>query len=76
MAALCILSSSFGGAKPIAYWMKRFVELYDAELIGSSSLGPVEAAMVRFRRKLDREPVRTDSFPVQAARFSRLANDG
>jgi hypothetical protein len=53
-----LLAARLGHAgTPAAADVRRFVELYDADLIGVEQFqGPVEAAMVRFRRKLDREP--------------------
>jgi hypothetical protein len=42
---------------PTALDVRRFDELYDADLIGVEQLqGPVETAMVQFRRKLRGEP--------------------
>jgi hypothetical protein len=44
-------------ASPAPADVRRFSELYDAELIGVEQFqGEVEGAMVRFRRKLRREP--------------------
>lgn len=43
-------------SSPAALDLRRFEELYGADLIGVEQLGgPVEAAMVRFRRKLRNE---------------------
>lgn len=49
-----VLAARLANAKtPAAIDVRRFDELYDADLIGVEQLqGPVEAAMVRFRGKL------------------------
>lgn len=49
-----VLAARLANARsPAAQDVRRFDELYDADLIGVEQLGgPVEAAMVRFRRRL------------------------
>jgi hypothetical protein len=53
-----VLAARLSNARsPAEADVKRFTELYDAELVGVEQFeGAVEAAMVNFRRKLRREP--------------------